>query len=385
MPRVRELDLEQVWRRWWRLSPGPKNAITDVEGVAVGHYTLIQGEGPLRRGKGPFRTGVTVVLPHTGNLYAEKVPAAVAVLNGFGKTVGLEQIRELGTLETPIALTSTLNVPRVADALITLALEANPHIGVGFDHTGRRGYATVNPVVGETNDGFLNDVHGRPIGEAEVWEALASATQGAVPEGAVGAGTGTSCFGWKGGIGTASRVLPDDLGGYVVGVLVQTNFGRPEELVFLGTPVGAFLRPPNAPPPQPGTGSLGGSVMVIVATDAPLTPRQLGRVARRVGFGLARTGSVCHADSGDYVIAFSTAYRIPERPDKRVTERPLLLQESRVINALFLAVVEAVEEAVLDSLTTAHTVVGRDDHVRYALPVDEVTHLVQQWCSTRFD
>ncbi len=376
MPRVRELGLDDHIARWWRLSPGRWNSITDVGDVAVGHYTLIQGDGPLRRGHGPYRTGVTLILPHTGNLYAEKVPAATAVLNGFGKTVGLEQIRELGTLETPIALTSTLNVPRVADALITLALEQNPHIGVGFDERGRRGYATVNPVVGETNDGYLNDVHGRPIGEAEVRAALADATHGPVAEGVVGAGTGTGCFGWKGGIGTASRVLPEKLGGYTVGVLVQTNFGRPEELIFLGVPVGASIRPPNITSGV-GAGSLGGSVMVIVATDAPLSPRQLGRLARRVGFGLARTGSICHADSGDYVIAFSTAYRVPDRSPTLVEERPTLVQESRVLNGLFLAVVEATEEAVLNSLTTARTLVGRDGNTRYALPVEDVVQLLK--------
>lgn len=380
MPRVRELGLEPHIQRWWRLPPGPLNAITDVEGVAVGHATIVEGEGPLRRGHGPFRTGVTVVVPHPGNLYREKVPAAVHVLNGFGKSVGLAQVRELGTIETPIALTSTLNVPRVADALITLALEANPHIGVGEDARGRPGYATVNPVVGETNDGYLNDVHGRPVGEAHVRAALASATAGPVPEGAVGAGTGTSCFGWKGGIGTASRRLPEALGGGTVGVLVQTNFGRPEELIFLGVPVGAFLRPPNVSS-EPGAGSLDGSVMVIIATDLPLTARQLERLARRAAFGLARTGSVCHADSGDFIIAFSTAYRVPERPREPIVARPVLVQEARVLNAAFLAVVEAVEEAVLNSLTTAQTVVGRDGHVRYALPLDELVPLVRRFTS----
>lgn len=378
MVRVRELGLESWFQRWWRLSPGPRNAITDVIGVRVGHFTLIQGEGPLRRGQGPFRTGVTVIVPHGGDLYREKVPAAVHVINGFGKSVGLEQIRELGVLETPIALTSTLNVPRVADALITLALEEHPHIGVGDDARGRPGYATVNPVVGETNDGYLNDVHGRPIGLEHVRQALYQATGNEVEEGSVGAGTGTSCYGWKGGIGTASRVLPEQVGGGTVGVLVQTNFGRPEELVFLGVPVGAFLRPPNVTS-EIGAGSLGGSVMVIIATDLPLTPRQLARLARRAAFGLARTGSVCHADSGDFVIAFSTAYTIPERPAEPVGTYPVVVKEARVLNAAFLAVVEAVEEAVLNSLTTATTVVGRDGHVRYALPVEEVVELIQHY------
>lgn len=378
MTRVRALGLDPLIERWWRLPPGPNNAITDVTGVAVGHFTLVAGEGPLRRGHGPFRTGLTVILPHLRDLYRKKVPAAVHVINGFGKSVGLPQVRELGVLETPIALTSTLNVPRVADALITLALEANPHIGVGEDARGRPGYATVNPVVGETNDGYLNDVHGRPLGLSHVREALAQATTGQVPEGSVGAGTGTTAFGWKGGIGTASRVLPPHLGGGTVGVLVQTNFGRPEELTFLGVPVGAFLTPPNVQS-EPGAGSLGGSVMIVIATDLPLSPRQLGRLARRAAFGLARTGSICHADSGDFVIAFSTAYTIPERAPTPVVERPLVTMEARVLNVAFLAVVEAVEEAVLNSLTTATTVVGRDGHVRYALPLDELVALVQRY------
>ncbi len=371
MPRVREIGIDDHIARWWRLPPGPQNAITDVAGVAVGHFTLIKGKGPLRPGHGPFRTGVTVILPHGGNLYAEKVPAAVHTVNGYGKAVGFEQVRETGVIETPIALTGTLNVPRVADALITLAVEQNPHIGVGFPEKGRRGYATVNPIVGETNDGFLSDIQARPIGEREVRAALAHATTGPVAEGAVGAGTGTSCFGWKGGVGTASRVLPRELGGYTLGVLVQTNFGRPEEVIFLGVPVGAWLRPPGFRS-EVGGGSLGGSVMVVVATDAPLDTRQLGRVARRVPFGLARTGSTCHADSGDFVIAFSTAYRVPERPAGTVAERLMLVNESRVLNALFLAVVEAVEEAVLNSLTCAHTVVGRDGNTRHAFPWQEV-------------
>ncbi len=372
MPRVRDLGLDKHLARWWRLSPGPNNAITDVVDVAVGHYTLVEGEGPLRPGRGPFRTGVTVILPHTGNLYAQKVPEAVYTINGYGKATGFEQVRETGVIETPIALTATLNVPRVADALITLAIEKNPHIGIGLPEKGRRGYATVNPVVGETNDGFLNDIQGRPIREEHVRTAIATAKSGRVQEGVVGAGTGTSCFGWKGGIGTASRVLPQELGRYTVGVLVQTNFGRPEELIFLGEPVGAWLRPPNAAS-EPGGGSLGGSVMVVLATNAPLSTRQLGRIARRASFGLARTGSIAHADSGDFVIAFTTAYRVPDPPPSRLEEpQTVLIQEARVLNGLFLAVTEAVEEAVLNSLTTAYTVVGRDGHTRYGFPWQDV-------------
>ena len=265
MPRIRELGIYES-----ALPPGPRNAISDVAGVTVGHATLIAGEdaaGPdWQPGHGPYRTGVTLILPHGGNLYEEPVVAAVHTINGFGKPIGFEQVRELGLLETPIALTGTLNGPRVADALISLAIEQNPHIGVGFAETGWRGYASVNPVVGETNDGYLSDLQGRPIGLAEVRAALAAASA-EVAEGCVGAGTGTSCYGWKGGIGTASRVLPtseeshaktqsspslanfaslreiSSPGGYTVGALVQTNMGRAEELTIGGVAVGRWLRP----------------------------------------------------------------------------------------------------------------------------------------------
>ena len=243
MPRIRELGFYES-----ELPPGPRNAISDVAGVTVGHSTLIRGEGAAdsnwRPGHGPFRTGVTVILPHGGNLYEQKVVAAVHTINGYGKPIGFEQVRELGVIESPIALTGTLNAPRVADALITLAVEQNNHIGVGFAATGYRGYASVNPIVGETNDGYLSDLQGRPVGLAEVRAALAAAST-EVTEGAVGAGTGTSCYGWKGGIGTASRVLPGEAGGYTVGVLVQSNFGRAEELTVCGVRVGKLLCPPE--------------------------------------------------------------------------------------------------------------------------------------------
>src|SRR5690606_14128254 len=220
MPRIRELGIYES-----ALPPGASNAISDVAGVTVGHYTLISGDGAAdpvwRPGNGPYRTGVTVILPHEGNLYDEKVAAAVHTINGFGKVFGFEQVRELGAIESPIALTGTMNVPRVADALLSLAVERSPHIGVGFAETGWKGYVSVNPIVGETSDGYLSDLQGRPIGLAEVRAALAAASADVV-EGAVGAGTGTSCYGWKGGIGTASRVLPAEWGGYAVGALVQT-------------------------------------------------------------------------------------------------------------------------------------------------------------------
>ena len=405
MPRIRELGIYES-----ALPPGPRNAISDVAGVTVGHFTLIAGTsdtGPAwRPGSGPFRTGVTLVLPHGGNLYEDKVVAAVHTINGFGKPHGFEQVRELGLLETPIALTGTLNVPRVADALISLAIEQNPHIGVGFAASGWRGHVSVNPLVGETSDGYLSDLQGRPIGLPEVRAALAAASAD-VAEGAVGAGTGTSCYGWKGGIGTASRVVeeltlrrkdnevpgargqgpgempsslepgPWPLAPYTVGALVQTNMGRAEELTIGGVPVGRYLRPPeegareepSSPgtwPLEPGPSPQGSSIMIVLATDAPLDSRGLGRLAKRAAFGLARTGTPGHGGSGDFVIAFTTA-----APGATIHEQPLM-------ELFALAVVESVEEAIYNSLLMAHTVVGRHDHIRHALPADEVARLVRE-------
>ncbi len=345
------------------LTPGPRNALTDVHPVRVGHTTLIRGQGPLRIGHGPVRTGVTVILPHPGNLFQEKVPAAVHTINGFGKACGFEEIRELGHLESPIALTNTLNVWRVADALVTDALHMSPEIGVRT--------SSVNVVVGECNDGYLNDLQGRHVDAEAVAAALEQARTmppGApVAEGCVGAGTGTSCFGWKGGIGTASRMLPRDQGGWTLGALVQTNFGRPEQLVFAGMAIGRDLRPP------PSSGRPGpGSVMVVLATDAPLDARQLRRLCVRAQAGLARTGSLFDPGSGDFVIAFSTAQRLPHRPESLTGPATLLVDEPRAMRHLFQAVVEAVEEAVLNALCTAVTMDGRDGHVCHALPIAQI-------------
>lgn len=373
MPRIRELEIYHS-----DLPPGPLNAITDVEGVAVGHYTLVVGEpnpddSGWRSGSGPFRTGVTVVLPHQGNLYEEKVTAAVHTINGFGKVAGFEQVRELGNIETPIALTSTMNVPRVADALMTLAVEQNPHIGLGYAETGWQGYASVNPVVGETSDGYLSDMQARPIGLDEVRSALAAASPGPVAEGTVGAGTGTSCYGWKGGIGTASRVLPVSAGGFTVGALAQSNFGRPEELTIAGVPVGRHVLPPGyRPRPEDG------SIMIIVATDAPLDARQLGRLCRRAAFGLARTGSTAHGGSGDFVIAVSTTLRVPDQPEAPVVCRPSV-DEQPLMSLYSLAVIESVEEAIYNSLLMAETVTGRHGHIRHRLPADEVVAVIKKY------
>jgi D-aminopeptidase len=342
--------------------PGPRNAVTDVSGVRVGHTTKISGEGPLHPGEGPVRTGVTVILPHGDDLFRQKVRAAVHTINGYGKVYGFEQVRELGLVEAPIALTNTLNVPLVADALIQYAIRRNPHIGVRT--------SSVNVVVGETNDGYLNDLQGRHVHAEHVWRAIETASSGAVREGAVGAGTGTTCFGWKGGIGTASRVTPEEAGGFTVGALVQTNFGRPERLTVSGVPIGRSLQLPGSERPNDG------SVMIVLATDAPLTSRQLRRLCVRAAAGLARTGSVFDHGSGDFVIAFTTADRVDHAPRKLLADRAMLADEGWAMRGLFPAIVESVEEAVLNSLWRAETIVGRDGHTRYALPLDDVAQLV---------
>jgi D-aminopeptidase len=347
------------------LPTGRHNAITDVPGVLVGHVTLLRGDGPLRPGEGPVRTGVTVIRPHAGNLFREKVRAAVHTINGFGKACGFEEVRELGVIEAPIALTGTLNVGLVADGLVQYAIQESPEIGIRT--------SSVNVVVGECNDGFLNDLQGRHVRAEHVRTALETAAEGPVVEGGVGAGTGTSCFGWKGGIGTASRRVPRQAGGFVIGALVQSNFGRPRELVLCGVPVGRYIQPPSAgevPARERG------SIMIVLATDAPLDARQLRRLCVRAGVGLARTGSQHGHGSGDFVIAFSVAHRIPHAPEAITREETILADEAQAMERLFPAVVESVEEAVVNSLCCAETVTGRDGHVRHALPVEEVSALV---------
>jgi len=349
------------------LPPGEHNAITDVAGVRVGHFTLIEGEGLLRPGLGPVRTGVTVILPHGDNLYRHKVRGAVHTINGYGKAHGFEEVRELGVIETPIALTNTLNVGLVADALVQLVVRRNPDIGITT--------STANVLVGETNDGYLNDIQGRHVHAEHVWAAIESALPGPVAEGVVGAGTGTSCFGWKGGIGTASRVVPDKAGRYTVGALVQSNFGRPQDLTVCGVPVGRQIRPTDTAS-LPLTDS--GSIMVILATDAPLSERQLRRLCVRAAAGLSRTGSHHGHGSGDFVIAFSTAWQVEHDPASLTAAQTVLADEGRAMAWLFPAVVESVEEAILNSLFRAETVAGRDGHVRHALPVEKVLALVRR-------
>lgn len=346
-----------------RLPAGPDNAITDVTGVKVGHTTLIEGEGKLEEGKGPVRTGVTAVLAHGGNLYREKVAAAVYSINGFGKVMGFEQIRERGTLETPILLTSNLSVARAGDALLSYMLRHNPDIALT---TG-----TVNCVVGECNDALLNDARGRHIQPEHVWNAIESAGDGPVAEGCVGGGTGTTCYQFKGGIGTASRKVMD--GAFTVGALVQTNMGRRAELMVLGVPVGMHLRDEYMPETPPG------SIMIVLATDAPFTPSQLERLAKRAAFGLARTGAISSDQSGDFAIAFSTSNRHPHYPDEIIQTVPRFADDGSSISEFFLAVVESVEEAILNSLLAAQTMTGRDSRTVYALPHDRLSELLQKY------
>ncbi|MCA9905461.1 MAG: P1 family peptidase [Anaerolineae bacterium] len=340
------------------LPPGQHNAITDVPGVRVGHTTLVKGDGALVPGHGPLRTGVTAILPHGDNLYRDKVAAAVYTLNGFGKATGFEQIRERGVIETPLILTNTLNVWRAADAVVSYMLRDNPEIGIAA--------STIGPVVLECNDGFLNDLQGRHVSEADVWAAIESAASGAVVEGNVGAGTGTACYQFKGGIGTSSRIVLD--GEYTVGALVQTNMGLRAELRVLGAPVGRHMLESHMP--QPGAGS----VIMMLATDAPLSPRQLRRLATRGALGLARTGTSSHDQSGDFLVAFSTAHRFPHTPQTQTETRAYLHENTRAIDLLFQAALEAVEESILNALVAGQTMIGRDGNTLYALPHDELRH-----------
>jgi D-aminopeptidase len=344
------------------LPTGPLDAITDIAGVEVGHTTIIGGDD--------VRTGVTAVVAHPGNLYREKVPGAVFVGNGFGKLAGFTQIDEMGDIETPILLTSTTSVPRVADALISymLALPGNEDV------------LSINPVVGETNDGYLSDIRGRHIAPEDVFNAIKSAKTGPVEEGAVGAGTGTVVFGWKGGIGTSSRRLPAKLGGYTVGVLVQTNFGG--VLTIAGAPVGRelgqyYLREELQPAGEVKDRG-NGSVMIVVATDAPIDARNLKRLAARAWLGVARTGSSASNGSGDYAIAFSTALQMRIRTEDKSLTRHVEVLTNDAMSPLFQAVIEATEEAVYNSMFRAKTMTAHG-HTVEALPIAKTTEILRKY------
>jgi len=374
-PRARDLGIKVGI-----LPVGPRNAITDVPGVLVGHATILRGEN--------IRTGVTAVLPHSGNLFREKVPGAIFTGNGFGKIMGSTQVNELGEIETPILLTSTLNVPRVADALIdyTLSLPGNEDV------------QSVNPVVAETNDGYLNDIRGRHVSRDEVFSAIRNAKTAEVMEGAVGAGTGTVAFGFKGGIGTSSRQLPQQFGGYMIGVLVQTNFGG--ILTINGAPVGRELgryylkeelddshsnpnkRSEMRPDIRPMPNAADGSIIIVIATDAPVDARNLKRMAARAMMGLARTGAAGSNGSGDYAISFSTAaeLRLKNGSGAMVNHqsRHFTALTNEAMSPLFLAVIEATEEAIYNSLFRAVTMSGRS-HTVEALPLEPTLDILRRY------
>lgn len=339
------------------LTPGHLNAITDVKGVSVGQKTLVIGDS--------IRTGVTVVIPHQGNVFQEKVPAAVFVGNGFGKAIGTTQIEELGNIETPIALTNTLNAFLVANALVdyTLSIPENANI------------RSVNPIVGETNDGWLNDIRGRHVKNSHVQEAIKSATMGEVQEGNVGAGTGTRCLGFKGGIGTSSRVLPEEKGGYTVGVLVQTNFGG--ILTINGAPVGEELN--NFYMAEDVPYVVDGSCMIVIATDAPLSARNLERLAKRSFLAFGKVGSFSSNGSGDYSIAFSThpELRIPYNSKEK--EKNIIDVPNNEMSPLFLAVVEACEEAIYNSLFMATDMTGQKRRTMKALPIEKTLTIMDKY------
>jgi len=358
-PRLRDLGVKVGI-----LQPGENNAITDVAGVRIGHTTLVGGDS--------IRTGVTAVVPHGGNVFQEKVPAAVFPANAYGKAAGFLQVKELGNIETPIILTNTLSVGTAVQAVVKWTL----------DQPGNENVRSVNAVVGETNDGYLNDIRRSAVTVEHVFDAIKRARPGPVEEGTVGAGTGTSAFAWKGGIGTASRVLPASLGGYTVGALVQSNFGG--ILMIDGMHVGEALgqyyykehveaeRNRNEQPKQREDGSC----MIVLATDAPLSPRNLERMAKRAVLGLARTGSFMANGSGDFVIAFSTRNKILSDNPGRTATVELLSNES--VSPVFLATVEAVEEAVINSILRATTVTGYEGHTLEEFPVEKLKEMIEK-------
>ena len=363
-PRAREIGL-----KIGVLPTGALNAITDVAGVRVGHATVFRGEN--------VRTGVTAVLPHGGNLFAEKVPGAVFVGNGFGKLMGSTQVNELGEIETPILLTSTLSVPRTADFLLDYML-ALP---------GNEAAQSVNPLVAETNDGFLNDIRGRHISKADVFAAIEGAKTGAIEEGSIGAGTGTIAFGWKGGIGTSSRKLPASLGNFTVGVLVQTNFGG--VLQIDGAPVGVelqkyylmdTLKKDTARRRSADLNDAAdGSIIIVIATDAPVDARNLRRMAARSMMGLARTGAAGTNGSGDYAIAFSAAPELRIKTLNSNEPRKANLLSNDAMSPLFLATIEATEEAIYNSLFRAVSVTGRDKRAIEALPLERTQTILRKY------
>ncbi len=346
-----------------RMPPGKNNAITDVPGVRVGHVTLSRGQGRLRPGEGPVRTGVTAILPHGGDLWREKVPAATWVLNGTGEMTGSIWIDTQGALEVPILLTNTMNVGKVMDGVVAYMLKRYPEIGISDD--------VVAPTVAECDDSTLNDARGRHVSIDDTVRAIESARDGPVAEGAVGAGTGMIAYRFKAGIGTASRTLPVESGGWTVGVLVNANMGRRPELTVDGVPVGREIT--DLMPNLAGDGS----IIIVIATDAPLDHLKLRRLASKAALGLARTGSASHHGSGDIFLAFSTGNRVPHYPKEAVYT--LRVVADAHLDPIFEAAEEATEEAILNALTMATTTVGRDGNTAYALPLDRLLAVMKKY------
>jgi D-aminopeptidase len=349
-----------------RFKPGKWNAITDVEGVLVGHSTIIRGAGPLRRGRGPVRTGITAILPNQRNIFEQRVTGGGFVLNGAGEVSGLTQLMEWGLVETPIFLTNTLSVGAVSDAAVQWMVEQFP--GIGEEHD------VLIPLVGECDDSWLNDVAGGHVKAQNVREALETATSGPVAEGSVGGGTGMICLDFKAGIGTSSRKLSPALGGFTVGVLVMSNFGHMRDLRIAGLPLGPVLEPRYRHLQKRSSGY--GSIIAVFATDAPLSSHQLGRVSKRVALGIGRAGSIAAHGSGEIILAFSTANKIPRTTQKMIYHMKLLLDQR--LNPLYEAAIEATEEAILNSLCMAREMEGVNGNYVPALPLDDVKDLVQR-------
>lgn len=339
------------------LTPGTYNAITDVPGVKVGHTTLVKGDS--------VRTGATAILPFDGNIFQHKVPAGIFVGNGFGKLAGTTQVMELGNIESPIILTNTLNVATAMEAVIEYTLQQK----------GNEEVMSVNAVVGETNDGFLNDIRGRHVQKADVTAAIKQAHGGVVEEGSVGAGTGTVCFNFKGGIGTASRKLPASLGGYTIGVLVQTNFGGVMQID--GVPVGQELNTYYLNDQL--NKKEDGSCMIVLATDAPMDSRNLSRLAKRAFMGLAKTGGIAHNGSGDYIIAFSTDSTLRIEHSSKEKKQTISLLSNDAVSPVFMAAIEATEEAIINSLFAATTTKGFGGHTAEALPKEKVIEILKKY------
>ena len=353
--RARELGLPLG-----RFRPGKFNAITDIDGVRVGHSTIIRGKGPLKPGFGPVRTGVTAILPDQGNIFMERMTGGGFVLNGAGEVSGLTQVMEWGLIETPILLTNTMSVGAVSDAVARYMVDRYP--GIGDEHD------VIIPVVGECDDSWLNDIAGRHVKEANVLEAIQTASDGPVAEGGVGGGTGMITCDFKSGIGTASRKLPEMYGGYTLGVLVMSNFGTMQNLRVGGLPVGESLASRYRELPKRERAA--GSIIAVVGTDAPLLSHQVSRLCKRVSLGIGRVGSFAAHESGEIIVGFSTANRIPRRTRKMVYRMKILLDQR--LDPLYEAVIEATEEAILNSMCMARPMEGINRNYCPALPLDEV-------------